>query len=172
MTDDLFEYLTEFSFPFPGTESEEQLEKDWQRVDDSCFEFLQKLGYDPDNISRHVELVVDDDSLTVHEKNISVSCVIRNEADATPYIVADAYVGSDTEIDPDYGPLYSSNWATTYWKYFDAVDASFFVVFSNEFLTIAKTGSDKMSVYPYDELTKSEVRTIQETLSHPASDQD
>lgn len=172
MTDDLFEYLTGFKFPYPEDEKESQLQQSWERIDDGCYQFLRKVGYNSRNISRGVTLTptVENHSIPEYEAELTVSCAIQNSSDATPYIVADAYVGCDAEIDPNNGPLFSSDWATTYWEYFDILEPSYFVVFSNEFLTIVQSDGGEILLYSYGELTEEDVETIRETLSHPADD--
>lgn len=161
-------FLQDFAFPYPETENPNELDDALEEIEQACFDFLQILGYESNNIFQDVTLELS--APQVHQDSLpdeaEFNYTVGRSPASMPYVVADAYLGAETEVHSHYGGIRPSGLVAEYIKYFRAVDSHFFLVFSNSFLVIAKPDG-QLSVWVYDDLSESDAKDIQRILEPP-----
>lgn len=163
-------FLTQFSYPYPETDDPNEYEEAIQKVEDGCFEFLRTTGYEPEDIYQDVTLPLPepDDEFIELPDEFEPNFIIGKSPASTPYVVADAYLGTEAEITPYYRAIRPQGLVADYIKYIEYTKCHYFVVFSNEFIVVSRP-TGRVTAYAYEELDESDAGEIGQALDPPDS---
>jgi hypothetical protein len=121
-TDDIQDFLTDISSPHPEGDNPIVYDEKIQDAKEACYEFLELLGYDSDNIFQNITLPVHkrdtDDGTEVQSSGREFDYVVGRSPATTPYIIADAGLGSRAEVTHEYKAIRPSSVVTEYLNFF------------------------------------------------------